>query len=277
MSSVIVARDVSFHAGGKRILRGVDFAGGSGEFIGLLGPNGAGKSTLLRILAGLNAPSSGTVSIGGQDLRKMQPIEVARRIAYVPQDTHVAFDFSVWEIVLMGRHPHVPRFAMEGEVDHEIAVRALESVGLRQLAGRLITSLSGGERQMVFIAKALAQQPEILLLDEPISALDIRHQLRVLSLVRSYADGGATAIAVLHDLNLAARFCDRVYIMGDGNVVAQGRPDVVYTEESLAQTHGVRAVVRYDALVESPTVTALGQRRKPEQNTKPSWATVGRK
>lgn len=277
MSPVIVASDVSFYAGGKRILRGVDFSGGSGEFIGLLGPNGAGKSTLLRILAGLIAPSAGTVGIGGQDLRKMQSIEVARKVAYVPQDTHVAFDFSVWEIVLMGRHPHVPRFAMEGERDHEIAARALGSVGVRHLADRSITSLSGGERQMVFIAKALAQQPRILLLDEPISALDIRHQLHVLSLVRSYADGGATAIAVLHDLNLAARFCDRVYIMADGQIAAQGRPDVVYTKESLARTYGVRAVVRYDPLVKSPTVTALDELVESETRSNPNEVTLERK
>lgn len=130
---------------------------------------------------------------------------------------------------------------------------------------------------MVFIAKALAQQPRILLLDEPISALDIRHQLHVLSLVRSYADGGATAIAVLHDLNLAARFCDRVYIMADGQIAAQGRPDVVYTKESLARTYGVRAVVRYDPLVKSPTVTALDELVESETRSNPNEVTLERK
>lgn len=271
MVPVIAAQDVSYHVGDKRIVSGVDFSGARGEFVGLLGPNGAGKSTMLRLLAGLILPSSGSVTIDGKNLKEMRPVEVARRIAYVPQDTHVAFDFSVWEIVLMGRHPHLPRFAVEGNRDHEIVALAMERVGVRHLADRSITSLSGGERQMVFIAKALAQQPQVLLLDEPVSALDIRHQLHVLSLVRSYTENGATAVAVLHDLNLAARFCDRLYLMADGEVTAQGTPDAVYTEESLARSYRVRAAVRYDPLVKSPTVTALdafeesGGEREPER------------
>lgn len=267
MEPRIAARGISYHAGDKRILHGVDLAARDGEFVGLLGPNGAGKSTLLRVLAGLVKPSMGTVTIDGDDLTAMRPIDVARKVAYVPQDTHVAFDFSVWEIVLMGRHPHLPRFAVEGKRDHEIAALAMEQVGVRHLGDRSITSLSGGERQMVFIAKALAQQPQILLLDEPVSALDIRHQLHVLSLVRSYTEKGATAIAVLHDLNLAARFCHRLYLMAEGAVTAQGPPDAVYTEEALARSYRVRAAVRYDPLVQSTTVTALGaleERAEPE-------------
>src|SRR5690606_5356977 len=145
----------------------------------------------------------------------------------------------------------------EGEADHRIAAEAMERVGVAPLAERNIVSLSGGERQMVFVAKALAQQPHVLLLDEPVSALDIRHQLHVLSLVRAETQRGVTAVAVLHDLNLAARFCDRVYMMAGGRVVAHGSPSEVYTEEVLARTYGVRVVVRHDEVVDSPTVTAL--------------------
>lgn len=254
---IIGAEDIRFDVEGKHILQGINFFASEGEFVGLLGPNGAGKSTLLRTLAGLNTPTAGAVTIEGDALPALPAQEVARRVAYVPQDTNVTFDFSVWEIVLMGRHPHINRFAMEGERDHVIAARALEDVGASRLAERTITSLSGGERQMVFIAKALAQEPRVLLLDEPISALDIRHQLHVLDLVRSYTQTGATAIAVLHDLNLAARFCDRLYMVADGRVVSEGAPEVVYTEAAFAHSYRVTAAVRHDELVGRPTVTAL--------------------
>lgn len=256
-NEAIAAYQVSFAIDGKEILQSIDFVGRGGEFIGLLGPNGAGKSTLLRILAGLRRPTEGEVALGGRAILQMTAPEVARQVAYVPQDTHISFGFTVKEIVLMGRHAHLGRFQVEGEADHRIAAEAMERVGVAPLAERNIVSLSGGERQMVFVAKALAQQPHVLLLDEPVSALDIRHQLHVLSLVRAETQRGVTAVAVLHDLNLAARFCDRVYMMAGGRVVAHGSPSEVYTEEVLARTYGVRVVVRHDEVVDSPTVTAL--------------------
>lgn len=257
MEAAIGARDVCFVVDGKQILQSVDFAGHEGEFVGLLGPNGAGKSTLLRLLAGLQRPTNGAVTIGERQIQQMTAADIARQVAYVPQDTHVSFGFSVREIVLMGRHPHIGRFEVEGQADHDIVADTMERIGVLPLAERSIVSLSGGERQMVFIAKALAQQPRVLLLDEPVSALDIRHQLHILSLVRAQTRTGVTAVAVLHDLNLAARFCDRLYMMADGQIVTDGPPEQVYTEEALARTYGVHAVVRHDDVVDSPTVTAV--------------------
>ena len=277
MSPVIVASDVSFYAGGKRILRGVDFSGGSGEFIGLLGPNGAGKSTLLRILAGLIAPSAGTVGIGGQDLRKMQSIEVARKVAYVPQDTHVAFDFSVWEIVLMGRHPHVPRFAMEGERDHEIAARrwgASAYVIWRIVRLRVCLAENG---RWCSSRKPWHNSPEFSCWTSPfqpwtsaISCTCCPSSARMRTAVRRRSPCCTTS-------TWRRGFADRVYIMADGQIAAQGRPDVVYTKESLARTYGVRAVVRYDPLVKSPTVTALDELVESETRSNPNEVTLERK
>lgn len=254
----IEAHEISYAVDGKHILRALSFRGHRGGLTGLLGPNGAGKSTLLRILAGLNRPTTGTISLQGKPIHHIDVRDVARQIAYVPQDAQVAFGFNAREIVLMGRHPHIGRFSLERTVDYKVVADAMDRVGVSDFAERSIVTLSGGERQKVFIAKALAQQPQVLLLDEPVSALDIRHQLHILSLVRDLTRTGICAIAVLHDLNLAARFCDHIYMMADGEVVTNGTPGDVYTADTIARCYGVHAVVRHDDIVDSPAVTAVG-------------------
>jgi iron complex transport system ATP-binding protein len=178
-------------------------------------------------------------------------------VAYVPQDTTLDFDFTARDVVLMGRHPHVGRFEPLRVVDHDITDAMLAETGASRLAGQLVTTLSGGERQLVHLAKALAHQPGVLLLDEPVAALDLRHQLHVLQLLRRQAARGMAVVAVLHDLDQAARFCDRLALMHAGRLVAAGSPREVLTEDSLAEVYGVHAVVADDVTTGALRITAL--------------------
>ncbi|MBB6553281.1 ABC transporter ATP-binding protein [Nonomuraea rubra] len=239
------------------ILDGVALTVPAGRMVGLVGPNGAGKSTLLRTIAGLHRPSRGRVLVDGRPVHARRPRELARMIAYLPQDTALSFPFTAYQVTLMGRHPHVGRFAMESAADHREAERAMAATGTTHLAGRSVATLSGGERQLVLLAKAIAQDSPVLLADEPVSALDLRHQLDVLRLLRACADAGRTVLVVLHDLNLAARYCTELALLAGGRVVADGEPARVLTPGHLADAYGVRAVVRPDDLTGSLTVTTL--------------------
>jgi ABC-type cobalamin/Fe3+-siderophores transport systems, ATPase components len=244
-------------AGRSVILDGVGLKAPPGRMLGLVGPNGAGKTTLLRTIAGLHRPAGGRVLLGGRPVHGLRPRELARRIAYVPQDTTPAFPFTAYQVTLMGRHPHLGRFAVEGAADHRAAAEAMAATGTTHLAGRSITTLSGGERQLVLLARALAQDAPVLLADEPVSALDLRHQLAVLRLLRSCADAGRTVLVVLHDLGLAARYCTDLALLAGGRVLATGAPAHVLTPARLAEAYAVRAVVRRDDVTGSLTVTAL--------------------
>lgn len=243
--------------GKKEILKSVSFQAENGSFIGLIGPNGSGKSTWLKAFAGLVRYQSGKIEINNKEITKYKPKELAKIIGYVPQDTSIGFDFPVRDVVMMGRHPHIPRFSMERKIDYERVEEALERTAITHLAEQTVTNLSGGQRQMVFIAKAIAQDPSILLLDEPISALDLNRQLQVLELIRELVDEGMTAIAALHDLNLAARFCDQLVLLNQGEVLASGTPKDVLTTERLLESYQVETVIRFDELIQSETVTAL--------------------
>lgn len=254
---MIVVDGLRVTAGTTVILDGVDLAVPPGRLLGLVGPNGAGKSTLLRTIAGLHRPARGRVLLDGRPVHDMRPGELARRIAYLPQEATVAFPFTAYQVVLMGRHPHLGRMAVEGPADHEAAERAMTATGTIHLADRSIATLSGGERRLVLLAKALAQDTPVLLADEPLSALDLRHRLAVLRLLRACADAGRTVLAVLHDLNLAARHCTELALLARGRVLAAGPPADVLTPDHLAAAYGVRAVVRRDDMTDSLTVTAL--------------------
>lgn len=238
------------------ILKDISLAIREGECIGLIGPNGSGKSTLLRILAGLLRPSSGQLLIAGKPLERHTRKELARIISYVPQNTAVDFDFRVRDVVLMGRFPHESFFGSTQAVDHVIAQKAMQKTGTLHLADRLVTQLSGGQRQMVLIAKALAQELELLLLDEPISALDIRYQLQVLHFMRDLAQQGVAVIAALHDLGLAARFCDRLILLHEGQLIRSGTPDEVLTSSTLRTAYGVETGIYPDPYTGSLAITA---------------------
>ncbi|MEF2245998.1 MULTISPECIES: heme ABC transporter ATP-binding protein [unclassified Paenibacillus] len=247
----------------RLILQDISFQARRGQFIGLIGPNGSGKSTLLRSLAAFTAHDEGQIKIADRHITAYRSRELAQIIGYVPQNTNIDFDFSVQHIVLMGRHPFKSRFARENGQDYDIAEQAMQLTDTLHLAERLVTNLSGGQRQMVFIAKALTQQPRLLLLDEPISALDIRHQLRVLELIRHLTGQGMTAIAALHDLNLAARYCDELLLLTDGCILHQGPPSDVLTPTTIRRAYQIEAHVEFDSQTAAPAITALKEAGNP--------------
>ena len=233
----------------------------AGIFTGIVGPNGSGKSTLIRALSRALKPVVGAVFLDHHDLYAGRSArDSARTIAVVPQDTSVSLDFSVRDVVRMGRAPHLPRrpFAAETAGDERIVTDALDAAGVTALADRAVTTLSGGERQRVLFARALAQQPAILLLDEPTASLDLRHQAETLCLARDLAHTeGKAVLAVLHDVNLAAAYCDRLVLLSDGRVAASGTPAEVLTAEHLGAVYGARVWVRPNPVTGRPLVLSL--------------------
>jgi len=261
---LLQAADVTFGYGDTVVLRDVSLQAPAGAFVGLIGPNGSGKTTLLRLLAGTRRPQRGTVTLDGVPLAAMPRADVARRMAVVPQETQLAFDYSVLEVVLMGRYPHLGAFEIEGPRDLQLAREALAATGTRELEGREFNTLSGGEKQRVIIAAALAQigstasvgsfgssasRTSMLLLDEPTAALDLKYQLETASLVRDlHARLGLTIVMSTHDLNFAAALCDRLVLLKQGRVVAAGPLDDVLTAASVRALYDVEAdVARHPA------------------------------
>ena len=231
--------NLTFAYDGRTVLRGVSLRLMPGEVLGLIGPNGAGKSTLVRLAAGFLRPGSGMVRLFGRPPTQWPPRELARRVALVPQGAYIPPTFTVWESVLLGRTPYLSFLGVPREADRAAARRALEWVGMTDRTDRLIGELSGGERQRVLLARALAQEPRCLLLDEPTTHLDIHHQVAVLTLIRRMAvECGMAVLVVLHDLNLAATFADRLALLVDGAIVALGDPRDVLRRERLTAVYG---------------------------------------
>lgn len=258
--------EVALHLGGREVLRGVSFEVARGEVVGLLGRNGAGKTTLLRVATRVLQARAGQVTLDGRPLAEYSRRELARKLAIVPQDLHVPFPFRAGEVVLMGRAPHQPFLSFESRADLAAAHAAMEAIGVADLADRSVLELSGGERQLVMFARALAQDPEILLLDEPTAFLDLRHRIDVLRVVRELARRGRGALVVSHDLALAARACDRLVVLDEGTVVAEGTPGEVVSPEILARAFGIRAEIlsaRDGAPVVVPDLPSPGRERSP--------------
>ncbi len=221
---------VSFTYGTIEAVKDLSFSVAKGEVFGLLGPNGSGKSTVVRLLSRVLTPRSGYVSLASRDLGTYSREELARQVAVVPQETAIELPFSVLEVVLMGRSPHLGRFGFERAEDLAIAHRAMAQTGVYELATREIHELSGGERQRVILARALAQEPRVLLLDEPTAFLDIKHQVEVYDLVKTLSrQNSLTVVAILHDLNLAALYCDRLALLKSGRLFCLGTPEQVLT------------------------------------------------
>jgi iron complex transport system ATP-binding protein len=220
-----------------------------GELVGILGPNGSGKTTLLKLLGGMYHPTSGSVTLDDRPVPGWSQREIARRIAFVPQETHAPFDFTVLDIVLMGRFPHLGAFALEGPEDLAIARRALTATGTLPFEGRAFSTLSGGEKQRVVIASALAQSTQLLLLDEPTASLDIGHQIEVQMLLQQLnADQGVTMLLSTHDLNLAAALCRRLVLLKEGHVLASGPTEEVLTPAAVRALYNVEAdIARHPA------------------------------
>jgi iron complex transport system ATP-binding protein len=244
------AADVSFgyapREGPAFSLHAVSVEVERGALTGLLGPNGGGKTTLLNLLSGVLKPGDGRVTLDGGDVSAMPRRQLARRLAVVPQETHPAFDYTVMEMVLMGRHPHLGAFALEGPRDVEIAREALSATGTASLADRAYMTLSGGEKQRVIIASALAQSPDLLLLDEPTASLDLGYQLEVAALLRRLnRERGVTMVLATHDLNLAAALCTSLVLLRGGRVIAQGATAEVLTPARVRELYDVDADVRF--------------------------------
>jgi len=254
---VIRFADVDVGIGDADILEEVSFAIPEGQFLALVGPNGAGKTTLLRTCNGLLQPSAGRVAIEGDDVTSLSARELGKRVATVPQETTLAFDFDVEDVVEMGRTPHRSRFVPGDAADKTAVAAALRRTDTRQFARRSVEALSGGERQRVLLARALAQDTPILLLDEPTASLDINHQVETLSLVRELVDDGKTVVAAIHDLELAARFCDAVALLSDGELLAHGSPAAVLTVDRLERAFDVRVAVSVNPRTGTRSVTPL--------------------
>jgi len=244
---LLQAADVSFVYGpGLAGLHGVSLEIPPGDLVGILGPNGSGKTTLLRLLGGMLAPASGRVTVDGRDLARIPRREVAKRIAVVPQETRLSFEYSVLEVVLMGRYPHLGAFELESQQDVATAREALAATGTLALEDRQFPTLSGGEKQRVIIASALAQSAGLMLLDEPTTALDPGYQIEIATLLRRLnAERGVTMAVATHDLNLAAGLCRRLILLRQGRVLAAGPTDQVLTRASVRALYDVEADVRF--------------------------------
>jgi len=239
-------------------LDGVSLQIPKGEFAGVVGPNGSGKTTLLRVIHSLITPQRGVVWLRGADVAGLTARQVASVVAVVPQQPQHVFGFSVQDIVMMGRFPHIPLFAAESKADVAAVREAMERTRTWSLRARPVDGLSGGERQRVLLARALAQAPEVLLLDEPTAHLDIRYQLEMMELIAGLNAEGLTVIAALHDLNLASMFCRLLVLLHDGGIAAMGTPGEVLTPERLRDVYGAEVEVRAHPVTGRPVVTVLG-------------------
>jgi iron complex transport system ATP-binding protein len=248
---------VRYGQGRPNALDGVSMSVPDGAFYAVLGPNGSGKSTLMRALLGIVRPRSGTTRVGGRETRLWSRRDLACAVGAVPQVEHLAFPLSVSDFVAMGRYPHLGPLRPEGAHDRAAIAKALDRCEVAELADRNIATLSGGELQRARIARALAQEPSALALDEPTASLDLRHEMTIFQLLRSSADAGMTVLLITHHLNLAARFADRILLLSQGSVAAEGRVREVLREEVLDRVYRWRVAVREDPVSGSPQVTPL--------------------
>jgi iron complex transport system ATP-binding protein len=257
---MLTVSDIVFAYGDHAILHGVSLAVPRGHIVGLLGPNGSGKTTLLRILAGTLTADRGRVEIDGVPVTSMSRRAIARRIAVVPQETHSTFDFTVEDIVLMGRYPHLGAFELEGPDDRAIARGALQATGTAALASRRFATLSGGEKQRVVIAGALAQASDALLLDEPTASLDLGAQLDIAALLaRLHRDRGTTMVVCTHDLNFAASLCAELVLIRQGRILAAGATAAVLTPANVTALYDVRADVAFHPGAQHLTVVPIAR------------------
>lgn len=245
METIIECSGVSFSYGGADILKDIDLSLGKDSMLGILGANGAGKSTLLKVLTGILKAQSGDVLFKKRPLSSLSRREIAKRIAYIPQDPVFAFPFKVYEVILMGRAPYIGSFEFERETDRETADRAMDTVGISHLKDRLITETSSGERQLASIARALVQEPEVMILDEPATFLDIRHRSEIMKLLRKLREErGILIIAATHDIFTALYYFDEIVLIKDGRVFADGKTDEVINRENLSSLYGMEVSVK---------------------------------
>jgi len=256
--SIIKLERIGFRYNGDWVLKNISCEVKKGEFIGILGPNGSGKTTLLNVIDGILVPQEGEIWINGISCNKLKRRDLAKIIAVVPQESLMIFPFTVKEIVLMGRAPHLGTWRFEGDTDFRIAHQAMEMTDILSLMNRSMNALSAGERQRVLIARALAQQPQIMLLDEPTSFLDIRHQIEFFDLIKALNKNTAlTVIGVTHDINLASLYCDRIMLLREGHIHCLGSPEEVIAESYIKEVYETNVTVDRNPLTGQPRVTLL--------------------
>jgi len=249
---------VQFYYEARKVLDEISFEAGEGEFIGLIGPNGSGKTTLLKIIDGILKPKLGSVYLDCKRISELDPKELARELAMVPQTADLNFDLKVFDVVMMGRYPYLGKLSLEREVDEEKVRFWMRLTNTLHLAERSIKEVSGGERQRVLIARALAQEPRILLLDEPTSNLDVCYQIEIMNLLKELVEKlGLTIICAIHDLNLAARYSDKIILVNGGRIKGIGRPIEVLTKENLRDVFKIEAKIEYDQDSKSLTIIPI--------------------
>jgi len=258
----ITVDGLKFSYNGSPLLDGIDLSVPKGEVLAIVGPNGSGKTTLLKNISGILSPQAGTIYLDMTRLPELSITELARHLAVVEQEREIGFDFTVREVVALGRIPHRGRFARETRTDKEWIGRAMELTNVAPFTERSIRELSGGEKQRVFLAMALAQNPRVLLLDEPTTYLDINHQLQIMEIVRQQATAGLTVLMAIHDLNLAAQYADRVAILHEGQVLAVGRPADVLTETNIKQAFQTDVVVGKNPVTNSIYINTVPPKLK---------------
>uniref|UniRef100_A0A7V0Z5G1 ABC transporter ATP-binding protein n=1 Tax=candidate division WOR-3 bacterium TaxID=2052148 RepID=A0A7V0Z5G1_UNCW3 len=235
--------NVNFSYNDKNVLKDINLHIEKGEFTGIIGPNGAGKSTILRIMAGILKNFKGDVRVMNRDIKAIKQKELARVIGFVPQETHFQYNYSVEDIITMGRYPYLQPFQRFGKDDIEAVEWAIEKSGLDEFRARPVKFISSGERQMVVICRALAQKPEILLLDEPTSHLDIKHQVRIMELLKGLNQNGMTIVVVNHDLNLSSRFCKKLILLRKGSIYKTGTPEMIIDKKIVMDVYGVETEI----------------------------------
>ena len=251
-------QEVTAGYGEKKVLKSISLSIRQGEFVSLIGSNGAGKSTLLKCVSGLLSTEGGQILLCGRNSRKLKPKERARLAAVVPQSYAVEYAFTAEDVVAMGRYPYQSFGKRETREDQEILLQAMEDTNTLEFRNRLYNELSGGEKQRVVLARALAQQPKILLLDEPTSALDIHHQTEVMELIsRLNREQGLTVLAVLHDVNMASRYCSRMLLLKDGQLAADGEPAQIITRKNMEELYQMKILIRENPLFHKPEIVPI--------------------
>lgn len=265
MANKIQVHEVSFQYNQQSILKDMTLEIPEGTFMGIIGPNGSGKTTFLKTIAAQLTVQAGTIILDGTEIKEWKPKPLAQNLAVVPQESHVPFSYSVHDIVMMGRNPHLSFLQNESSYDYDIVERALRKTNTWHLRNRMIHELSGGERQRVILSRAIAQQPKVLLLDEPISFLDIHHQVEMMNVVQEWIrEENITCICVLHDLNMAARYCDTLALLDQGSLVAVGHPDKVLTKENIKNVYRCNSIIMKHPITETPQIIVLNTQKDVE-------------